>query len=132
MIVIPGWMAILISCILIALIIAFCATICYCYSIDKSNDELLKFAKDVLKVNEEVVKLNSEIADSCDKQTRILSDEIKLLKSLVGKNDEIVDIHGKQIETLKSLINVNYESIKKISNRIMQLELELEKSKYIG
>lgn len=129
MIVIPGWMAILIGCILIALIIVFCATIYYYHIIDKSNDEVLKFAKDVLKANEEIVELNNEIADSCDKQTRTLSDEIKLLESLVGKNNEIVDIHGKQIETLKSLIDMNYESIKKLSVHITQLELE--KDRYI-
>ena len=118
MVVVPGWMAILIGCILIALIIVFCATIYYYHIIGKSNEEVLKFAKDVLKANEEIVELNNEIADSCDKQTRTLSDEIKLLESLVGKNNEIVDIHGKQIETLKSLIDMDHESIIKLSDHV--------------
>lgn len=93
MVVVPGWMAILIGCLLIALIIAFCATIYYYYDIDKSNAEVLKSVKDVCKINDKIIDNYNDYIDITDK-------EIKLLKSLIDTSNNVVDSHSKEIDLL--------------------------------
>lgn len=132
MIVIPGWMAILIGCILIVLIIAFCTNIYFNINIDKSNDV-------ISKINGELIDNINEFTNYSDEQIKILSEEIKLLDSLIDKSNNVVDIHSKEIETLseridalKSLIDMDHESIKNLSDRtIISLdEDELEKLRW--
>lgn len=118
MIVIPGWMAILIGCILITLIIVFGATIYYYQGIDKSNMDILKSVDGICKLNDKIIDNSNNLIDNCDKQFKILSEEIKLLKSIIDKSNEIVDIHSKEIETLSEKIEVLNLSIDSVRNEI--------------
>lgn len=134
MIVIPGWMAILIGCILITLIIVFGATIYYYHSIDKSNDEVLKSVDDVCKINDKLINNTDKLIDNYDKQFKIFSEQMKLLKSIIDKSNEIVDLQGKEIDTLSkriealnSLVDMDHESIMKLSAHNISLGEDLEK-----